>query len=135
MITLSGCALLTVLIVIMRVVTLPFSRPPSKIQSGIKFSAVAIVVLVALSAGLSLSLKGPQSLYEFDPLAQFLRTWLVLPGNAAALLLPLSVAVGIASFKNMQLSWLWVFITTTITTPPSLAAALYIAFNHAGAGF
>lgn len=99
------------------------------------FTACSLVTLLAVGAAiLSPVFKGPASHHAAGSLSVWIRTWVVLPGDFASLLLPVCCMVALVKFRRptRRPTWLVLMACALLTIPPSLALALFIGCNHAG---
>jgi hypothetical protein len=96
---------------------------------------VAVSALIVVALILSSIYKGPEARYAPGAIAMVIRNWVVLPGNFAAFLLPVVVAVLLVALRKPRRnpSFLALAITAVVSVPAALVVALVIGCNHAGA--
>jgi hypothetical protein len=131
----AGSALLLVFLC-MTYAARVFATSPSEVaRKSVAWCCAAISAFTAMALVMSAIYKGPAARYDPDGWAVVIRNWIVVPGNFAALLLPVAIAVLLVSLRKPRRapSFLALAVTAIVSVPIALVLAIVIGCNHAGA--
>jgi hypothetical protein len=111
------------------------NSPFAAARKAVAWACIAVSALTAMALILSAIYKGPNAQYDPGSIALVIRKWIVIPGNFAAFLLPVAVAVLLVALRKPRRSpsFLALAIAAIVSVPTALVVAVVISCNHAGA--
>jgi hypothetical protein len=131
----AGSALLIIVLCMTYAARVFATSPSQTARKSVAWCCTVITALTVMALVMSSIYKGPAARYEPGAWAFVIRDWIVVPGNFAALLLPIAMAVLLVALRKPRRapSFLALAVTTTISVPVALVIAIVIGCNHAGA--